>query len=175
MSPFDLRANFSTCPIRQGALRKTYGTGASKCDLNQSPSTVLWRQKATKSFCTNEIRGHCGAAKYSLFFCWPCCGKPTLSYSVQVLVGPPDGHSMLPEATKLGLGISLFCGMDTTAENKPRTKCVSPGHESALVPILLTPAALGFFDQSSDPDKDDCTDESHNNRTNHASSLPQAE
>src|SRR5215469_4633137 len=27
--------NFSTCPIRQEALRKTYGTGASKCDSNQ--------------------------------------------------------------------------------------------------------------------------------------------
>src|SRR5215468_8565151 len=76
------------------------------------------------------------------------------------------------EETQLASG--WFCGLDTTtasAKNKNAAARVVEAPE----PIPITTAALGSFDQPSDPDKDHCTDEGHNNRTNHPSSRPQAE
>ena len=79
------------------------------------------------------------------------------------------------DETRLGDQLVLRQGHKQARTSQEQGNVAAWVTEAPLSQILLTPAALGFFDQSSDPDKDHCADESHNNRTNHASSLPQAE
>src|SRR6516165_3476426 len=56
-----------------------------------------------------------------------------------------------------------------------RPKCSNAVQERRAYPYFADKVVLGSFDQPGDPNEDHRTDERNNNRTNHPSSLPQAE